>query len=51
MVLYHSPDYHTSFKSIDLLVQEKNFNTDFQDDSHLGFPIRSTFTSKLPMKF
>ena len=57
MALYRSPDYETSFESIDLLVQE-NFNIGFQDDSHLGFPIRTIsatfdlqFTSILPMKF
>ena len=40
MALYRSPDYQASFKSIGLLVQEKKFNIDFQDDSyggHLGF--------------
>ena len=53
--LYCSPDYQTSFESIDQSVQEKNFNIDFQD---LGFPITmilATFdlqiTSILPMKF
>ena len=58
MALYRSPDYQTSFESIDLSVQEKNFNIDFQDGGHLGFPIRkilATFdlevTSILPMKF
>ena len=43
MALYHSPDYQRRFKSIGLVVQEKKFNTDFQDGSHgghLGFPIR-----------
>ena len=40
MALYHSPDYQTSFKSIGLSVQEKEFNIDFPDGSHLGFPIR-----------
>ena len=47
MVLYHSPDYQTSFKSIDLSVQKK-FNTDFQDGGHggiLGFPIKTTIAS------
>ena len=39
MALYRSPDYQTSFESIGLLVQEK-FNIDFQEGSHLGFPIR-----------
>ena len=58
MALYCSPDYHTNFESIGLSVQEKNFNTDFQDGVHLGFPIRmmlATFdlqvTLTLPMKF
>ena len=58
MALYHSSDYQTSFESIDLSVQEKNFNIDFQDGCHLGFPIRmilATFdlkiTSILLMKF
>ena len=56
MVLYRSPDYQTSFESVGLLVQK--FNIDFQDVSHLGFPIRTilaTFdlqvTLMLPMKF
>ena len=56
MVLYHSPDYQTSFKSVGLLVQK--FNIDFQDVGHLGFPIGTilaTFdlqvTLILPMKF
>ena len=40
MALYRSPDYQTSFESVDLSVQEKNFNIDFQDGGHLGFPIR-----------
>ena len=40
MALYHSHDNQTSFKSVDLSVQEKNFNIDFLDGSHLGFPIR-----------
>ena len=58
MALYRSPDYQTSFESIGLSVEEKNFNIDFQDGGHLGFPIRiilATFdlqvTSLLPMKF
>ena len=58
MALYRSSEYQTSFESNDLSVQEKNFNTDFQDGGHLGFPIRmilATFdlqvTSILPMKF
>ena len=40
IALYRSPDYQTSFKSIGLSVQEKKFNIDFQDGSHLGFLIR-----------
>ena len=58
MALYRSPDYQTSFKSTGLSVQEKKFNIEFQDGSHLEFPIRmilATFdlqvTSILPMKF
>ena len=58
VALYCSPDYQTSFESIDLSVQEKNFSIDFQDGGHLGFPIRiilATFdlqvTLILPMKF
>ena len=58
MALYSSPDYQTSFESTDLSVLEMNFNTDFQDGSHLGFPIRMILasfdlqvTSILPMKF
>ena len=58
MSLYRSPDYQTSFESIGLSVQEEKFNIDFQDDCHLGFPIRmilATFglqvTLILPMKF
>ena len=61
MALYRSPDYKISFKSIDLSVQEKMFNIDFQDGSHGGhleFPIRMILavsdlqvTSILPMKF
>ena len=46
------------FESIGLSVHEKNFNIDFQDGGHLGFPIRmslGTFdlqvTAILPMKF
>ena len=38
--LYPSPDYQTSFKLTGLSGQEKKFNIDFQDDSHLGLPIR-----------
>ena len=58
MALYRSPDYQTSFESVGLSVQEKRFNTDFQDGSHLGFPIRIILASFdlqvtliLPMKF
>ena len=47
-----------SFKSIDLLFQEKKFNIDFQDGYNLGFPIRVILatsdlqvTSIQPMKF
>ena len=39
MALYRSPDYQRSFESIGLSVQEE-FNIDFQDGSHLGFPMR-----------
>ena len=45
MALYRSPDYHASFKSNGLLVQEKKFNIDFQDGGHLGFPIRTILAS------
>ena len=41
MALYSSPDDQTSFESVGLSVQEKKFNIDFQDDVHLGFPIRT----------
>ena len=58
MALYLSPDYQTSFESLDLSVQEKNFNIDYQDGGHLGFPIRLTLATFdllviliLPMKF
>ena len=58
MALYRSPGYQTSFESINLSVQEKNFNIDFQDGDRLGFPIRmnlATFdlqiTSILLIKF
>ena len=58
MALYRSSDYQKSFESIGLLVQEKKFNIDFQDVSHLGFLIRTilaTFdlqvTSICPIKF
>ena len=40
MALYRSPDYQTSFESIDPSVQEKKFKIDLQDGGHLGFPIR-----------
>ena len=45
MALYRSPDYQTSFKSVGLSVQEKKFNTDFQDGGHLGFPIRTVLAT------
>ena len=58
MALYRSSDYQTSFESIGLSFQEKKFNIDFQDDGHLGFPIRMILTTSdlqvtliLPMKF
>ena len=58
MALYRSPDYQTTFESIDLSVQEKNFSVDFQDGGHLGFSTRMILTifdlqvtSILPMKF
>ena len=58
MALHPSLDNQASFKSIGLLVQEKKFNMDFQDGSHLRFPIRIilvTFdlqvTLILPTKF
>ena len=44
MVLYRSPDYQTSSKSVGLSVQEKKFNIDFQDGGHLGFSIRMIFS-------
>ena len=40
MTLYRSPDYQTSFESINVSVQKKNLNIDFQDGGHLGFPIK-----------
>ena len=40
MALYPSPDDQKSFEITGLSVQEKKFNIDFQDDGHLGFPIR-----------
>ena len=40
MALYRSLDYQTSFESNGLSVQEKKFNMNFQDGSHLRFPIR-----------
>ena len=58
--LYCLLDYQTCFQSTDLSVQEKNFNIDFQDGGHLGFPIRmilATFdtsyqvSSKLAFRF
>ena len=40
MAPYISSDYQTiSFKSIGLSVEEKTLNIDFQDGSHIGFPI------------
>ena len=58
MALYRSPDYQTSFESVGLSVQEKKFNIDFQDNSHLVFAtgmILAAFdlqvTLILPMKF
>ena len=53
MALFRSPDNQTSYS-----VQEKKFNTDFQDGGHLGFPIRTILatsdlqiTAILPIKF
>ena len=46
MALYRSHEYQVSFELTGLSVQEKKFNTEFQDDSnggHPGFPIRTTF--------
>ena len=43
MALYRSPDYQTSFESVGLSVQE--FNIDFKDGGHLGFPIRNIFAT------
>ena len=40
MALYRSLDDQTSSEAIDLSVQEKELNIDFQDGDHLGFPIR-----------
>ena len=58
MALYRSPDYQISFDSVDLSVQEKKFNIDFQDGGHLGLSIRMILisfdpqiTSILQMKF
>ena len=42
MALYRSPDYQTSFESVGISVQRKKLNSDFQDGSHLEFPIRLT---------
>ena len=39
MALYNSPDYHKSFESNGLSLQEKKFNIDFPNSSHLGFPV------------
>ena len=41
MALYCSPDYQTSFKSIDLSSQEKRFNIDFQDGDHGSYLVLS----------
>ena len=53
--LCHSPDYQTGFESTGISVQEKKFNTDFQDGGQLRFPIRiilATFWSgNLPRYF
>ena len=52
MTLYRSPNYQISFVSIDLSVQEKNFNKDFQDGGYLGFPLRmilATFDLKVTL--
>ena len=54
MALYRSPDYQTSFESIDLLLQEKKFKIDFQDDCHLEFLIRmilATFDLQVTLIF
>ena len=58
MALYRLPDYQISSEAIDLLIQEKKFNIDFQDSGHLGFSIKMILatsdlqvTSILPMKF
>ena len=47
MALYRSPDYQTSFVSVDLSVQEKNFNVDFQDGGHLAYQVSSQLTFRL----
>ena len=44
MALYCTPEYQASFKLNGLSIQEK-FNIDFQDGSHLGFPIRMTLAT------
>ena len=61
MALYRLLDYQTSFKSIGLLVQEKNFKIDLHDGGHGGhfwshikmfvtiFDLQVTLI--LPMKF
>ena len=53
MVLYRSLDYQTSLSQLAF-----QFNTDFQNGGHLGFPIRMNLatvdlqvTSLLPMNF
>ena len=58
MALYRSPDYQTSLSQLAFRFKRR-LNIDFQEGSHLGFPIRrilATFdpqvtTSILPMKF
>ena len=58
MILYRSPDYQTSLSQLVLSVQDKKFNTDFQDGGYFGVLIRTilaTFDlqvdSILPMEF
>ena len=44
MALYRSPEYQTSFESVGLSAQEKQFKIYFQDDGcdgHLGILIRT----------
>ena len=40
IALGRSHNYQTSVLSIDFTVQERKFNTDFQDGGHLGFSVR-----------